>query len=89
MEQKIILAGTYTDSGSEGIYSFACEDGKLSAPVLFAKIGSPKYISIQNGLVASIGKFERGAGAAVFERTGIRPFKRSSQSADPCPGRGG
>ena len=84
MEQKIILAGTYTDSGSEGIYSFACEDGKLSAPVLFAKIGSPKYISIQNGLVASIGKFERGAGAAVFDRSGNMLGKAEFESRTSC-----
>lgn len=66
-----ILAGTYTDSGSEGIYAFdLLEDGSLSEKRLFAKLNSPKYIDTCDGLTASIGKFEHGCGAAVIGRDG-------------------
>ncbi len=84
MERINILAGTYTDSGSEGIYSFGFEDGKLTSPELFAKISSPKYISVENGLVASIGKFEHGAGAAVFDRNGTMLGKAEYEKKTSC-----
>ena len=84
MEQLKILAGTYTDSGSEGIYSFVFENGVLSAPELFAKIDSPKYISVENGLVASIGKFENGAGAAVFDAFGTLLASAAFETKTSC-----
>lgn len=70
MDRYRILVGTYTDTDSEGIYAFDLEDGKPSQARLFAKIDSPKYISTANGLVASIGKFDKGCGVAVFDSEG-------------------
>ncbi len=84
MKRMKILAGTYTDSGSEGIYSFEYEDGRLSAPELFAKIDSPKYISVDNGMVASIGKFEDGAGAAIFSEDGTMLANTAFESRTSC-----
>lgn len=84
MERKKILAGTYTDSGSEGIYSFGFENGMLSAPELFAKIDSPKYISVSDGLTASIGRFDHGAGAAVFDESGKMLAKAEYETKTSC-----
>lgn len=70
MSRNRILAGTYTDTGSKGIYAFTLENGALSEAELFAEIDSPKYISTDNGLVASIGKFDKGCGAAVIDSNG-------------------
>ncbi|MBR3201979.1 MAG: beta-propeller fold lactonase family protein [Solobacterium sp.] len=70
MTTRTILAGTYTDTGSKGIYAFDLTDGVMSNPRVFAEIDSPKYISVQNGLTASIGKFENGCGIAVFDEAG-------------------
>ena len=84
MEQKRILAGTYTDSGSEGIYSFGFENGKLSAPELYAKTDSPKSISVSDGLTASVTRFEDGAGAAVFDRSGKLLAKTKYETKTSC-----
>ena len=84
METMKILAGTYTDSGSEGIYSFGFENGNLSAPELFAKTDSPKYISVSDGLTASIGRFENGAGAAVFDGSGNLLAKNEYETKTSC-----
>ncbi len=64
------LCGTYTEKGSEGIYRFVFEDGKVSASDLFCRISDPKYISVQNGLVATAASFAEGCGIAVLDRDG-------------------
>ena len=61
------LCGTYTEKGSEGIYRFTFEDGNVAKADLFCKIADPKYISVQNGLVASAASFEDGCGIAVID----------------------
>ena len=48
MTTRTILAGTYTDTGSKGIYAFDLTGGVMSNPRVFAEIDSPKYISVQN-----------------------------------------
>ncbi|MBQ9327441.1 MAG: beta-propeller fold lactonase family protein [Solobacterium sp.] len=84
MSEKTVLVGTYTDSGSKGIYSFKFQDGELSSPELFANINSPKYLSVEDGLVASIGKFDRGAGAAVFNPVGELISSCSYENKTSC-----
>ena len=64
------LCGTYTEKGSEGIYRFTFEDGNVAKADLFCKIADPKYISVQNGLVASAASFEDGCGIAVIDKNG-------------------
>ncbi len=83
-EKKTILAGTYTDSGSEGIYSFEFADGALEAPQLFCRISSPKYISVSDGLTASIGTFAGGAGAAVIDADGNCISERAYEARTSC-----
>lgn len=46
-------AGTYTGSGSQGIYRFQCRDGILSGAVLFARAENPKYLCFFDGMVAA------------------------------------
>ena len=70
MNKQTILAGTYTDTGSKGIYAFDFENGVMDNVRVFAEIDSPKYIDVCDGLTASIGKFDNGCGAAVFDREG-------------------
>lgn len=64
------LCGTYTEKGSEGIYSFVFEDGMVSEAKLFCRINDPKYISVRNGLVASAASFAEGCGIAVINKDG-------------------
>lgn len=68
--KKIIYAGTYSGTGSEGIYKFSLKDGKLSEPELFCPIKNAKYISLQDGIVAAVADFEGGAGAALIDKKG-------------------
>jgi 6-phosphogluconolactonase len=68
--KKTIYTGTYTGTGSEGIYKFSCKDGKLSDPELFCAIKNPKYISMQEGMMAACADFPGGAGAALIDKKG-------------------
>lgn len=68
--KKTILAGTYTEKGSRGIYAFGFDNGRTEESRLFAELKDPKYISVHNGLVASVGTFDGGSGAAVLDADG-------------------
>lgn len=68
--KKTIYTGTYTGSGSEGIYRFNLKDGKLSEPELFCAVKNPKYISLQNGVLAACVDLPNGAGAALIDKKG-------------------
>lgn len=69
MKRKI-LAGTYTDHESKGIYTFDFEDGICSKPQLFTQISSPKYIAVNGRRIASIAKGPSMAGAALIDENG-------------------
>ena len=75
------LCGTYTEKGSEGIYRFTFEDGNVAKADLFCKIADPKYISVQNGLVASAASFEDGCGIAVIDKNGDKAIDRAEWDA--------
>ena len=49
-EKELVFIGTYTDNGSEGIYSFQFdpEDGEVTQPVLAAKSDNPSFVVIDN-----------------------------------------
>jgi len=85
MSEKKILAGTYTDTGSKGIYSFTENNGIIRDPNVFAETGSPKYISVSSGLVASIGKGSNGSGgASVFDDKGHMLSERNWEATTSC-----
>lgn len=68
--KKTVYAGTYTGNGSEGIYRFQFEDGILSCPELHCRIKNPKYITMQDGIIASACDLEDRSGAALISREG-------------------
>ena len=84
MSERKILAGTYTDTGSRGIYSFAMKNGVLSVPQVFAEIGSPKYIDVSSGLTASIEKAHGAGGAAIYDETGHLLAERAWEATTSC-----
>ena len=84
MSEKTILAGTYTDTGSKGIYSFTMNNGILECPGIFAETGSPKYIDVSDSLIASIIKTASGSGAAVFDETGRKLAERAFEPTTSC-----
>ena len=65
-----LLCGTYTEKGSEGIYRFSLDGTRPGSADLFCRIRDPKYISVQNGLVAASASFEDGCGIAVLDKDG-------------------
>ncbi len=68
--KKKIYAGTYTGTGSEGIYTFSFEDGILSDPALLCKIDNPKYINLTDGVIAAAADVRGGSGIALVSREG-------------------
>ncbi|MBQ6478942.1 MAG: lactonase family protein [Erysipelotrichaceae bacterium] len=68
--KRTIYAGTYTGKGSEGIYRFSCEDGKLCGVSLFAGIDNPKYLcGFQDG-IAALCDFKEGSGISLIGADG-------------------
>lgn len=68
--KKTLLAGTYTEQGSQGIYRFGFEDGILSEAELFAEIQDPKYICTNGKLTATVGTWDGRSGCAVLDENG-------------------
>ena len=67
---KKAYAGTYTGKGSEGIYRFGFEEGKLSEPELFCRIDNPKYLCSFGNDIAVVCDFEEGSGVALISDEG-------------------
>ena len=68
--KKTIYAGTYTGKGSEGIYRFNWEEGKLSDSGLFCRIDNPKYLCVCGKDIAAVCDFEQGSGVALIGEDG-------------------
>lgn len=68
--KKIIYAGTYTGSGSEGIYRFVLDEGKPGEASLLARIENPKYINLTDGVIAAAADNPNGSGIALISREG-------------------
>ena len=82
--ENYIYAGTYTSRASRGIYRFSFADGKLSDPELFTEIRNPKYISVNHGIITSLGDFDHGSGVAVIDETGNITEKLAYEERTSC-----
>ena len=69
--KKKIFAGTYTGKGSEGVYRFSCEEGKLSDSELFCRIDNPKYLCSCGDDIAAVCDFENRSGVALISDDGM------------------
>lgn len=87
-----LLVGTYTGSGSEGIYllSFEPANGALSEKRLAAEIKNPSYLTISpdNKYVYSVGETDSGVVAAFSWAEGVDTLtainKVSAEGVAPC-----
>ena len=68
--ERTVYAGTYTGTGSQGIYSFSFKDGILSEPSVLCEIKNPKYINLTDGIIAAAADFAKGSGIALISREG-------------------
>ena len=68
--KKTIYAGTYTGSGSEGIYRVFFEDGKFHDAGLFCRIANPKYIALNEGRITTVCDLKGRSGAALLNEKG-------------------
>ena len=68
--KNTLYTGTYTGSGSEGIYRFAFEDGILGEPELFCRIKNAKYITLDEGMITAVCDFPYGSGTALINENG-------------------
>lgn len=67
---KTIYCGTYTSHGSQGIYAFDDDKGQLSNVRLFSTMKNPKYITLADDHIASLGDFPGGSGVALLRKDG-------------------
>ncbi len=69
-------AGTYTGSGSEGIYRFSYDGQNLREATLFARVKNPKYLCFVGDCIAAVADDagaedgEEQAGVKIFNREG-------------------
>ncbi len=82
--KRNIYAGTYTSSTSEGIYHLQLEEGKLSNAEVFAKVDNPKYIAMQDGILATLATFEQGAGVATYDLSGNQLDRIAFEERTSC-----
>ena len=68
--KKTVYSGTYTGTGSQGVYRFTFEDGVLCDPALVCKIDNPKYINLENGLISAAADVNGGSGIALISLEG-------------------
>ncbi len=68
--KQTIYAGTYTGTGSQGIYRFVFEDGVFGEPEVFCQIKSPKYIAPSGDGLVTVADFPNGSGAALVSSGG-------------------
>ena len=82
--KKTIYAGTYTGKGSEGIYRFNCEEGRLSDSGLFCRIDNPKYLCSCGKDIAAVCDFENGSGVALISDDGTIKDKLVFEDVTSC-----
>lgn len=96
--EATVYVGTYTDSGSRGIYRFTLDlaTGSASAPVLAAESENPSFLALHPGghLLYAVNEVETFEGEragtvsayAIDGKTGDLAFlnRRSSRGSAPC-----
>lgn len=68
--ERTFYAGTYTGTGSRGIYRFSFADGSIGDVRLFAEAVNPKYLTMHRGMIAAAADLEDGAGVMLFAADG-------------------
>lgn len=68
--EKTFYAGTYTGTGSRGIYRFDFADGEIRNVRLFAEAVNPKYITMHCGMIAAAADLGNGAGVMLSAADG-------------------
>ena len=82
--KKTVYAGTYTGTGSEGIYCFSFEDGILSDPRLFCRIKNPKYICREGDALTTVCDNPIRSGAALVSMEGEITDRISYEDGTSC-----
>ncbi|CAG2535135.1 6-phosphogluconolactonase [Maribacter dokdonensis] len=93
--EEVLFVGTYTDNGSEGIYTFNLntDTGELTNKSLTAKIKNPSYIAFspdRNSLyaVSEVDDYKKDEGSittfSVKDTTLIKVSEQSTFGANPC-----
>lgn len=63
--EKTIYAGTYAENGSEGMYAFGFDGGRLSAAKPFCPTRNSKYLTVTERGIVAVCDFEGRSGAAL------------------------
>jgi 6-phosphogluconolactonase len=82
--KKTIYAGTYTGTGSRGIYRMDFEDGILSSPELFCEIANPKYIAMHEGRITTVCDLNGRSGAALLNEKGEITDEAAYENGTSC-----
>ena len=62
--QKTIYAGTYAENGSEGMYAFDFDGGRLSPARPFCPVRNSKYLTVTESGIVTVCDFTERSGAA-------------------------
>lgn len=68
--EKTIYAGTYAENGSEGMYTFTFDEGRLSPARPFCPTRNSKYLTVTENGIVTVCDFEERSGAALVDFQG-------------------
>ena len=79
-----LYIGTYSGTGSQGIYRTQILEDHFSAPEVFAEIQDPKYLVTDAGKLITIEKTAEGAGVALYDYSGTRLTAKIHEEDTSC-----
>ena len=79
--KKRVYAGTYAESGSQGIYAMDFDNGELSEATVLCGLQNSKYLTVTGGLAAAVCDFNDKSGAALI---GMDGTVRSTAAFENC-----
>ena len=68
--KRTIYAGTYAENGSEGMYAFDFDEGRLSSAKPFCPARNSKYLTVTERGIVTVCDFEERSGAALVSFQG-------------------
>lgn len=81
MMKKRVYAGTYAESGSQGIYALEFDNGTLSEARVFCGLQNAKYLTATGNYIAAVCDLGDKSGAALIGSDGLI---RSSVAFENC-----
>ena len=82
--KRTIYAGTYAENGSEGMYAFDFDEGRLSPARLFCPTRNSKYLTVTERGIIAVCDFDERSGAALVSFQGELLSEAAFEDCTSC-----